>query len=97
MKGALHRLRSQRGGSPTAIMSEGLAPAAPRRRCSPGYSSDRPIYGFQSLAAMGVAVLFRLNKPLTFAATFINNPVLQPFLVVASIGLGRLMLTGITR
>ncbi len=37
-----------------------------------------PIYGLQTLAAVGVALLFRLNKPLTVAATFINNPLLQP-------------------
>ena len=42
----------------------------------------------------GAAVLFRLNKPLTLAATFINNPLLQPLLVATSIGLGHLMLNG---
>jgi 2-polyprenyl-6-hydroxyphenyl methylase/3-demethylubiquinone-9 3-methyltransferase len=53
-----------------------------------------PIYGFQLLAAAGAAVVFRLNKPLTLAATFINNPFLQPFLVATSIGLGHLVLNG---
>ncbi len=47
-----------------------------------------PIYGLQTLAALGLAFLFRLNKPLTFASTFINNPLLQPLLVVASLELG---------
>jgi uncharacterized protein (DUF2062 family)/trans-aconitate methyltransferase len=47
-----------------------------------------PIYGFQTLAAVGVALLFRLNKPLTLAGTFINNPLLQPLIVVASVELG---------
>jgi uncharacterized protein (DUF2062 family)/SAM-dependent methyltransferase len=47
-----------------------------------------PIYGFQTVAAVGVALLFRLNKPLTVAATFINNPLLQPLIVVASVDLG---------
>jgi uncharacterized protein (DUF2062 family)/SAM-dependent methyltransferase len=47
-----------------------------------------PIYGFQTLAAVGVALLFRLNKPLTVAGTFINNPLLQPLIVVASVDLG---------
>jgi SAM-dependent methyltransferase len=47
-----------------------------------------PIYGFQTLAAVGVAFLFRLNKPLTVAGTFINNPLLQPLIVVASVDLG---------
>jgi uncharacterized protein (DUF2062 family)/SAM-dependent methyltransferase len=47
-----------------------------------------PIYGFQTLAAVGVALLFRLNKPLIVAGTFINNPLLQPLIVVASVDLG---------
>lgn len=53
-----------------------------------------PIYGFQTLAALGLAVLFRLNKPLAFAATFINNPLLLPVLVVSSIEAGCFLLTG---
>jgi uncharacterized protein (DUF2062 family)/SAM-dependent methyltransferase len=47
-----------------------------------------PIYGLQTLAAVGVALLFRLNKPLTVAGTFINNPLLQPLIVVSSVELG---------
>ncbi len=47
-----------------------------------------PIYGFQTLAAVGVALFFRLNKPLTVAGTFINNPLLQPVIVVSSVELG---------
>ena len=53
-----------------------------------------PIYGFQTLAALGLAVLFRLNKPLTFASTFINNPFLLPVLVVSSIEAGCFLITG---
>jgi uncharacterized protein (DUF2062 family)/SAM-dependent methyltransferase len=53
-----------------------------------------PIYGFQTLAAVGVALLFRLNKPLTVAGTFINNPLLLPPTVVGSVELGYLLLTG---
>jgi uncharacterized protein (DUF2062 family)/SAM-dependent methyltransferase len=53
-----------------------------------------PIYGFQTLAAIGVAALFGLNKPLTFGATFINNPILQPFLIFCSIELGHLIRHG---
>src|SRR5208283_4984495 len=37
---------------------------------------------------VGVAFLFRLNKPLTVAGTFINNPLLQPVIVVSSLELG---------
>jgi SAM-dependent methyltransferase len=47
-----------------------------------------PIYGFQTLAAVGVALFFKLNKPLTVAGTFINNPLLQPVIVVSSVELG---------
>jgi uncharacterized protein (DUF2062 family)/SAM-dependent methyltransferase len=50
-----------------------------------------PMYGFQTLAAVAVALLFRLNKPLTVGATFINNPLLQPLIVVASVDLGCLL------
>ncbi len=47
-----------------------------------------PIYGFQTLAALGLALLFKLNKPLTLASTFISNPLLQPLLVVGSLEIG---------
>lgn len=53
-----------------------------------------PIYGFQTLAAVGLALLFRLNKPLTLASTFINNPLLQPLIVVSSVELGYLLSGG---
>jgi uncharacterized protein (DUF2062 family) len=53
-----------------------------------------PIYGLQSLVALALASLFRLNRPLTFAATFINNPLLQPFLVIGSLQLGHLATRG---
>jgi uncharacterized protein (DUF2062 family) len=53
-----------------------------------------PIYGFQTLAAVGLALLFRLNKPLTLASTFINNPLLQPLIIVSSVELGYLLSSG---
>ena len=53
-----------------------------------------PIYGLQTLAAIGVALLFKLNKPLTVAATFINNPLFQPFIIFASVELGCLLRLG---
>ncbi len=53
-----------------------------------------PIYGFQTLAAIGVALLFRLNKPLTVAATFINNPLLLPVTIFSSVELGCFLRTG---
>jgi uncharacterized protein (DUF2062 family)/trans-aconitate methyltransferase len=53
-----------------------------------------PIYGLQTLAAVGVAMLFRLNKPLTVAGTFICNPLFQPFIVFFSVELGCLLRLG---
>jgi uncharacterized protein (DUF2062 family)/2-polyprenyl-3-methyl-5-hydroxy-6-metoxy-1,4-benzoquinol methylase len=47
-----------------------------------------PIYGLQTLAAVGLALLFRLDKPLILASTFINNPLLQPVIVLSSIEIG---------
>ena len=47
-----------------------------------------PIYGFQLLVAVGLAVFFKLNKPLTVASTFINNPLLQPLIIVSSVEIG---------
>jgi uncharacterized protein (DUF2062 family) len=78
-----------------AILSEGLSPGRAAAAVFTGvFIGVVPIYGFQLLAAAGAAVVFRLNKPLTLAATFINNPLLQPFLVATSIGLGHLVLNG---
>lgn len=53
-----------------------------------------PIYGFQTLAAVGVALLFRLNKPLTVACTFICNPFFLPFIIFLSVELGCLLRRG---
>jgi uncharacterized protein (DUF2062 family)/SAM-dependent methyltransferase len=53
-----------------------------------------PIYGFQTVTALGVAALFRLNKPLTVAATFINNPLFLPVILFSSVELGCLLWTG---
>ena len=53
-----------------------------------------PIYGLQTLAAVGVALLFRLNKPLTVACTFINNPLFLPLIIFSSVELGCLLRVG---
>jgi uncharacterized protein (DUF2062 family) len=47
-----------------------------------------PIYGLHALSAVAVALLFRLNKPLTLACTFISNPLFQPLIVISSVELG---------
>jgi uncharacterized protein (DUF2062 family)/2-polyprenyl-3-methyl-5-hydroxy-6-metoxy-1,4-benzoquinol methylase len=56
-----------------------------------------PIYGFQMLAAVGLALLFRLNKPLILASTFINNPLLQPLLLISSVEVGFFLRRGYFR
>ena len=95
MKGVFHRLRSSARRVVAAILSEGLAPGRAAAAVFIGvFIGIVPIYGFQALTAVGLAVLFRLNKPLTLAATFISNPFFQPFLVAVSIGLGHLVLNG---
>lgn len=53
-----------------------------------------PIYGFQTLAAVGAALFFKLNKPLTVAGTFINNPLLQPAIIVSSVEIGYFLRDG---
>jgi uncharacterized protein (DUF2062 family) len=53
-----------------------------------------PIYGFQTLAAIGVALLFRLNKPLIVACTLISNPLFLPFIIFSSVELGCLLRHG---
>jgi uncharacterized protein (DUF2062 family) len=53
-----------------------------------------PIYGLQTLAAVGVALLFRLNKPLTVAGTLISNPVLLPVIIFSSVELGCFLRSG---
>jgi len=77
------------------LLTEGLAPSRAAAAVFVGvFVGIIPIYGFQSLAAIALAMILRLNKPLTFAATFVNNPLLQPFLVFGSVGLGQFVLTG---
>lgn len=58
------------------------------------FIANVPIYGLQTVAVIGLAALFRLNKPLAVGATFVNNPILQPFLVVGALEVGHFVLTG---
>jgi len=58
------------------------------------FIANVPIYGLQTVAIIGLAALLKLNKPLAVAATFVNNPFLQPFLVVSAFDLGHFILTG---
>ena len=73
----------------TALLKEKLDPGRAAAAVFLGiFIGIVPIYGFQTLAAVGLALVFKLNKPLTMAATFINNPLLQPLIVVSSVELG---------
>ncbi len=77
------------------LLTEGLEPGPAGFAVGMGiFIGIVPIYGLQTLAAIGLAILFRLNKPLTVAATFINNPILQPFLVIGSVECGSWLRTG---
>jgi uncharacterized protein (DUF2062 family)/trans-aconitate methyltransferase len=79
----------------SALLKEDLTPGRAAAAAFLGlFIGIVPIYGFQTLAAIGVALFFRLNKPLTLAGTFINNPLLQPVIVVSSVELGYFMRGG---
>ncbi len=79
----------------TPLLKEGLDPSRAAAAVFLGvFIGIVPIYGLQTLAAVGVALLFRLNKPLTIAGTFVNNPMLQPLIVVSSVELGCLLRVG---
>lgn len=51
-----------------------------------------PIWGFQSVAAIFLAVSFRLNKLLAFAASNISIPPMIPIIVLISIKIGGVVL-----
>lgn len=79
----------------TPLLKEGLDPGRAAAAVFLGiFIGIVPIYGLQTLAAVGVAFLFRLNKPLTVTGTFISNPLLQPLIVFCSVELGCLLRLG---
>jgi uncharacterized protein (DUF2062 family)/2-polyprenyl-3-methyl-5-hydroxy-6-metoxy-1,4-benzoquinol methylase len=79
----------------TNLLTERLAPGPAAAAVFWGvFIGIVPIYGLQTLAALGLAILLRLNKPLILAATFINNPLLLPFLIGSSLETGCFMRTG---
>jgi len=91
----LRRLNSYIRRFATTLLTERLDPAPAAAAVFWGVLIGIvPIYGLQTLAAIGVALLFRLNKPLTLASTFVNNPLFQPFLVISSLELGGFMRNG---
>ncbi|MFZ1009664.1 MAG: DUF2062 domain-containing protein [Candidatus Sulfotelmatobacter sp.] len=79
----------------TILLNEGLDPWRAAAAVFLGtFIGIMPIYGFHALAAVGVALLFRLNKPLTLAGTLVSNPLLQPLIVFSSVELGCLLRLG---
>jgi uncharacterized protein (DUF2062 family) len=91
----IRRFKTQARKFVNLLLYEGLDPQRASAAVFLGiFIGIVPIYGFQTLAAVGVALLFRLNKPLTIAATFINNPLLAPLIIFASVELGCLIRVG---
>jgi len=79
----------------TALLKESLDPGRAAAAVFLGiFVGIVPIYGFQLLVAVSLALLFKLNKPLTVASTFVNNPLLQPVIIVSSVELGYLLCSG---
>jgi len=98
VKNAINRFAASARNLAATVLSEGLAPGRAAAAVFVGvFIGNVPIYGFQAVTALALAVYFGLNKPLTLAATFVNNPLFQPFLVTASVGLGHFLLTGRVR
>ena len=85
----LQRLNAHIRKFATTLLTERLDPASAAAAVFWGvFIGIVPIYGLQTLAAIGVALLLRLNKPLILAATFVNNPLLLPPTVAAAVELG---------
>lgn len=79
----------------TTLLTERLAPGSAAAAVFWGVLIGVvPIYGLQTLAALGLAIVFRLNKPLILAATFVNNPFFLPFLIGGSLEAGSFLRTG---
>ncbi len=91
----IRRFEAYRRKFLTPLLKEGLDPGPAAAAVFLGiFIGIVPIYGFQTLAAVGVAFLFRLNKPLTVAGTFISNPLFQPLIIFSSVELGCLLRIG---
>lgn len=91
----IQRFKAQARNFVTQLLKERLDPFRAAAAVFLGiFIGIMPIYGFQVLTAVGVALLFRLNKPLTVAGTFVNNPLLQPFIIFSSVELGCLLRLG---
>jgi len=95
---AINRFLTRARSLAADLLHEGLAPGRAAGAVFVGiFIAQVPIYGFQAVTALALATYFGLNKPLTLAATFINNPLFQPFLITASVVIGHFLLTGEVR
>ncbi len=104
MDGCGHREESQSVIHATKAFLQKFATTLLTERLAPGPAAAAvfwgvligvvPIWGLQTLTALGLAYLLRLNKPLILAATFINNPLFLPFLVGGSLEAGSFLRTG---
>ena len=91
----IRRLKVEARNFVTILLKERLDPSHAAAAVFLGiFIGILPIYGFQTLAAVGIALLFRLNKPLTVAGTFISNPLFQPLIIFSSVELGCLLRRG---
>ena len=74
----------------SVLLKEGLDPArAGRRGVRGNLRRDRAHLRVSTSCRLWVwRFSFKLNKPLTVASTFINNPLLQPLIVVSSVEIG---------
>lgn len=53
-----------------------------------------PLWGLQTLIAVGAAVMFKLNRALAFAGSNISIPPMIPLVILGSIGVGEVLLGG---
>jgi uncharacterized protein (DUF2062 family) len=53
-----------------------------------------PLWGFHTLIAVGLSLLFSLNKPAVLFGTLVSNPVSAPFLIFFSLEAGSVFLYG---
>jgi uncharacterized protein (DUF2062 family) len=91
----IRRLEARARKFVTTLLKEGLDPGRAAAAVSLGiFIGILPIYGLHAITAVGVALLFRLNKPLTVAGTVVSNPLLQPFIIYSSVELGCLLYRG---
>jgi uncharacterized protein (DUF2062 family) len=91
----IRRFQSKAREFATLLLNERLDPSHAAAAVFVGiFIGIVPIYGFQTLAAVGLALLLRLNKPLTVACTFISNPLFQPLIIFSSVELGCLLRLG---